>query len=140
MRTDSQTLFEDETGAPVTPPFSIDDLTPGKVDYVRVEGTEIPGNVVLATTVKRVATVATTGDPGPEGKLELEGKVDGFNLDVVTGDGDITVLGIRYQLDNSTSYDPDPPNIDVDVDFVEVEDKDEPGNRADGIADEVEEE
>lgn len=138
VRTDSQTLFEDETGAPVTPPFSFDDLTPGKVDYVRVEGTEIAGNVVLATTVKRVATVPTTGDPSPEGKLKLEGKVDGFNLDLVTGDGDITVLGVQYQLDNSTSYDPDPLNPIVGVTFVEVEDKDEPGDRADGFADEVE--
>jgi len=140
VRTDSQTLFEDETGAPVTPPFSIDDLNPGRVDYVRVEGTEIAGNVVLATVIKRIATVAMAGDPGPEDKLELEGKVDAFNFG--GGNGSITVLGVQYQLvDGITEYEPplDPPPIAVD-DFVEIEDKDELGDRADGIADEVEEE
>ena len=138
VRTDSQTLFEDETGASV-PPFSIDDLNPGMTDFVRVEGSEIAGNVVLATTVKRTATVVS-GDPSPEDKLELEGKVDGFNFG--GGNGTITVLGIEYQLQSgTTSYEPpgNPPPIAVD-DFVEIEDKDEIGNRADGIADEVEEE
>jgi len=139
VRTDSQTLFEDETDAPVTSPFSIDDLNSGMVDFVRVEGTEIAGNVVLATAIKRIATVVS-GDPSPEDKLELEGKVDGFNFS--GGNGTINVLGIEYQLESgTTTYEPtgSPPPIAVD-DFVEVEDKDELGARADGIADEVEKE
>jgi hypothetical protein len=122
---DSQTHFEDETGA-ATPPFSIDDLNQGRVDYVRIEGVEIANDDLLATVVKRTS---------PDDKLELEGKVDAYAAGV-----SITVLGIQYQLDGSTSYEPPTPNIEVG-DFVEIEDDDDPApNQADGIADEVEEE
>ncbi len=129
VHVDSQTYFEDATGT-ATPPFSIGDLTPGLVDYVRIEGTEVANDEVLATIVKRT---------NPEDKLELEGEVDGFNL--VGGNGTITILGIQYQLDSViTSYEPDPPDIQTG-DFVEIEDDDDPfPNEADGIADEVEEE
>lgn len=122
---DSQTYFEDDTGGVVTPPFSIDDLNQGLVDYVRVEGVEIANDKVLATVVKRTS---------PEDKLELEGEVDGY-IPAVS----ITVLGIEYQLDGSTSYEPSTPDIEVG-DFVEIGDSDDPNPSADGIADEVEEE
>ncbi len=126
VRVDSQTHFEDETGALVTPPFSIDDLNDGRIDYIRVEGMEILNDVVLATVIKRT---------DPDDKLEIEGSVDAYTV----GSG-ITVLGIQYQLDGATSYSPNPPDI-VIGDFVEVEDDDDPmPNQADGIADEVEEE
>ncbi|MCP4767252.1 MAG: hypothetical protein GY875_13370 [Gammaproteobacteria bacterium] len=119
----NQTHFEDETGA-ATPPFSIDDLR--RVDYVRITGVEIANDDILATVVKRT---------DPEDKLEIEAKVDAYNPGV-----NITVLGILYQLDGSTFYDPDPPDIEVG-DFVEIEDDDESiPNQADGFADEVEEE
>ena len=122
---DSQTYFEDETGA-ATPPFSIDDLNQGRVDYVRIEGVEIANDDILATVVKRTS---------PDNKLEHEGKVDAYNLGA-----NITVLGILYQLDGSTSYEPPVPDIEVG-DFVDIEDDDDPiPNQADGFADEVEEE
>jgi hypothetical protein len=125
VHVDSQTHFVDETGA-ATPPFTIDDLNQGLTDFVRVEGVEIANNEILATVVKRTT---------PDDKLELEGEVDGYNAGA-----NITVLGIQYQLDGSTSYEPNPPDIEVG-DFVEIEDDDDPlPNQADGIADEVEEE
>ena len=115
---DSQTYFEDETGA-ATQPFSIDDLNGGRVDYVRIEGVEIADDDILATVVKRTS---------PDNKLELEGKVDAYNL----GEN-ITVLGILYQLDDSTSYEPSVPDIEVG-DFVGIEDDDDPiPDQADGF-------
>jgi hypothetical protein len=118
---DSQTHFEDETGA-ATLPFSIDDLNQGRVDYVRIEGVEIANDDLLATIVKRTS---------PDDKLELEGKVDAYAAGV-----SITVLGILYQLDGSTSYEPTTPDIEVG-DFVGIEDDDDP-DPADGFADEIE--
>jgi hypothetical protein len=135
VNVNAQTVFEDETGAAVTPPFfSLDDLF-GDVgrngDYVRVEGQEVGGGI-LASVVKRVA---------PDDKRKLEGVVEAYTASTPTVPGSITVLGITYQLvDGITDYDPDPPDIEVD-DFVEIEDEDDPmGILADGIADEVEEE
>lgn len=127
VHVDSQTHFEDETGGVlVTSPFSLDDLNEGLVDYVRVEGVEIANNEVLANVIKRTS---------PDDKLELEAVVDGYDAGV-----SITVLGIQYQLDGSTTYEPPVPDIEVG-DFVEIEDDDDPPpNQADGIADEVEEE
>ena len=116
------TGFEDETGAPVTPPFSIDDLMP--MDFVRVEGQEILNNEVLATVVKR--------RNGPDNELKLEGQVDGYMQDDW-----IRVLGVEYQLIlGTTSYEPPLPIITVG-DFVEIED-DNNSPPADGIADKVE--
>ena len=122
VRINGQTLFEDETGAAVTPPFSLDDLMP--MDFVRIEGQEILNNEVLATVIKRRS---------PENKLKLEGEVDEYFADV-----SITILGVKYGLNAFTDYEPDPPSIIVG-DFVELEDDDDP-NPPDGIADEVEEE
>jgi hypothetical protein len=134
VNVNAQTAFEDETGAVVTPPFSLDDLF-GDVgrngDYVRVEGQEVGGEI-LASVVKRVA---------PDDKRKLEGVVEAYTASTPTVPGSITVLGITYQLVfGITDYEPDPPDIEVD-DFVEIEDEDEiPATPADGIADEVEEE
>jgi len=119
VRVDAQTLFENEFGAVMTPPFSLDDLMP--MDYVRIEGQEILNNEVLATVIKRRS---------PENELKLEGLVDDYNLGV-----SITILGIEYGLDGSTSYDPSPPNIIIG-DFVELEDNSP--SPPDGIADEIE--
>lgn len=124
VRIDGQTLFEDDTGPLVTSPFSLDDLRP--MDFVRIEGQEIVNNEVLATVVKRTS---------PDDELKLEGLVDAY-----APGSSIRVLGVEYGLDTNTDYEPDPPDITVG-DFVEIEDKNElPGNPADGVADEVEEE
>ncbi len=130
---DTQTVFEDETGPVITPPFSLDDLVggPGRTgDFVRVEGQEVGGEI-LANVVKRVA---------PDDKRKLEGVVEAYTASTIIVPGSITVLGITFQLvDGISDYDPDPPDIEVD-DFVEIEDEDDvPANPADGIADEVEE-
>ena len=122
VRVDGQTLFEDDTGPLLTPPFSLDDLM--EMDFVRVEGREISGNEVLATVVKRV---------GSENKLKLEGEVDDYDPG-----NTITILGIEYGLDVDTDYQPDPPDI-MTGDLIELEDDDDP-SPPDGIADEVEEE
>jgi len=134
VNVNAQTVFEDETGAVVTQPFSLDDLFggPGRTgDYVRVEGQEVGGGI-LASVVKRV---------DPDDKRKLEGVVEAYTPSTIIVPGSITVLGITFQLvDGITDYDPDPPDIEVD-DFVEIEDEDDPmGILADGIADEVEEE
>ena len=122
VRVDTQTVFEDETGA-VPQNFSINQLNTN--DFVRVEGREV-NNEVVAGVVKRTL---------PDSSLKLEGIVDAY-----VPDTSITVLGIQYGLDLGTSYDPSPPNIMVN-DIVEIEDDDDPPiNPADGIADEVEEE
>ena len=122
VRVDTQTVFEDETGA-VPQNFSINLLNVN--DFVRVEGREV-NNEVVASIVKRT---------DPDSSLKLEGIVDAY-----VPDTSITVLGIQYGLDLGTSYNPMPPNIVVD-DIVEIEDDDDPPtNPADGIADEVEEE
>ena len=125
IRVDGQTVFEDETGAvPATPPFSLDDLNPGGVDFVRIEGREVNGEVV-ADTVKRRSDA--------DDSLKLEGFVDAHDPGV-----SITILGIVYGVDGATSYEPDPPDITAG-DLVEIEDENDP-LPADGIADEVEEE
>lgn len=127
VRVDSSTQFEDDTGAAVTPPFSLDDLNGGgNVDFVRVEGIEVANDEVLATFVRRRAS--------PDDSRKLEGRVDDFVLNSF-----ITVLGVDYGLDLATSYDPSPPNI-VAGDFVEIEDERIGGANPPGIADEVEEE
>ncbi|MDH3630766.1 MAG: DUF5666 domain-containing protein [Gammaproteobacteria bacterium] len=134
VNVNAQTVFEDETGSVVTPPFSLDDLVGGvgrTGDYVRVEGQEVGGEI-LANVVKRVA---------PDDKRKLEGVVQAYTASTIIVPGSITVLGITYQLvDGITDYEPDPPDIEVN-NFVEIEDEDDPmGNLADGVADEVEEE
>ena len=127
VRTDDQTLFEDETGAVSSEAFSISDLT-ANVDFVRVEGREVNGEVV-ASIVKRV--------DGSDPDLRLEGAVDGHEDDV-----SITILGIQYAIDpapGGTSFEGFPDSSAFflaleDGDFVEIDD-DFP---ADGVADEVE--
>jgi hypothetical protein len=122
VRTNSLTVFEDETGVVPSETFSINDLNMN-LDYVRVEGQEVNDEVV-ASVVKRT---------DPDSSLKLEGVVDDYDPGV-----SITILGVEYGLDVDTDYKPDPPNI-VIGDFVELEDKDEPPlDSADGIADEVE--
>lgn len=132
VKVDGQTVFEDDTGGPVnTIPFSLDDLRPnliepGVFDFVRVEGQEVNGEVI-ATVVKRV-------DPDDERRIEAV-------VDDYAPDNFITLLGITYQLvPGTTEY--EPPGFVIEIgDFVEVSDTDEPpGDPADGIADEVEEE
>ena len=128
VRTDGQTLFEDETGAVLpNPPFSVDDLA--ATDFVRIEGQEIGGEV-LASVVKRV--------DGTGEDLRLEGAVDS-HVDNVS----ITILGIQYAIDptpgTGTSFEGFPDSaaffaVMSDEDFVEIDD-DFPAN---GIADDVE--
>ena len=129
VRTNSQTVFEDETGAVPSETFSINDLKMN-LDFVRVEGQEI-SNEVVASVVKRVN--------GAGESLKLEGAVDTFAVN-----SSITILGIIYGVD------PTPGGTDFDGfansdlffdalnpvggDFVEIEDDDV----ADGVADEVE--
>ena len=131
VRVDGQTLFEDETGAAlVTIPFSLDDLNP-LVDFVRIEGQEVNGEVV-ASVVKRV--------DGAGQKLKLEGAVDTF-----AANSSITILGITYDVDPTPGTGTDFGGFANSADFfaalnpaggdlVEIEDDDV----ADGIADEVE--
>lgn len=128
VRVDGSTQFQDDTGAAVTPPFSLDDLNGGvNPDFVRVEGVEVANNEVLATFVRRRAS--------PDNSRKLEGRVDNFVLH-----SSITVLGVTYGLDLvTTRYDPTPPDIDTG-DFVEIEDERTGGANPPGIADEVEEE
>lgn len=125
VNVDARTLFEDETGQIlITAPFSLDDLNE-LTDYVIVKGTEV-NDEIRATLVKRVS---------PKDKRELAGLVDSYQPGI-----SITVLGVSYGLDGDTEYEPDTPDIEPG-DFVEIEDDDEPpGDPADGIADEVEEE
>jgi hypothetical protein len=128
VRTDGQTLFEDETGAVLlNPPFSVDDLA--ATDFVRVEGQEIGGEVV-ASVVKRV--------DGTNRDLRLEGAVDSH-----VDDTSITILGIQYTIDptplTGTSFEGFPDSASFfavmnDGDTVEIDD-DFPAN---GVADEVE--
>ncbi|MDH3760386.1 MAG: DUF5666 domain-containing protein [Gammaproteobacteria bacterium] len=127
VRTDGQTLFEDETGAVLSnPPFSVDDLA--ATDFVRVEGQEIGGEVI-ASVVKRVN--------GTNEDLRLEGAVDSH-----VDNASITILGIEYAIDpnpTGTSFEGFVDSaafflVMDDGDLVEIED-DFP---ADGIADEVE--
>lgn len=129
IHVDGSTQFEDDKGGPaVTPPFSLDDLVGGgNVDFVRVEGTEIANDEVLATFVRRRAS--------PDDSLKLEGRVDDFLLDSF-----ISVLGVDYGLDPMTIYDPSPPDIMVG-EFVEIEDDTTGGGvNPPGTADKVEEE
>ena len=130
VKTNGQTLFEDETNTPpVTVPFSLDDLM--ATDFVRIEGQEVGGEVV-ASVVKR------TDGTGQD--LKLEGAVDSF----VT-DSSITILGITYDVDptpgTGTDFEGFVSSTDffdalnpLGGDFVEIEDD----NVADGVADEVE--
>jgi len=127
VNVNAQTVFEDDTGSIVTPPFSIDDLVAGvgrAGDFVRVEGRKVGGEIV-AKVVKRV---------DPDDSRRIEGVVEAYMPDSV-----ITVLGITFQLVSGvTQYEPDPPDIKVG-NFVGIEDKDElPADPADGVADEVE--
>jgi len=119
VRIDSQTVFEDDSGAAVTPPFSLDDLVVG--NFVRVEGQEVNDEVV-ASVVKRRDSV--------DDSLKLEGLVDAYDPGNY-----ITVLGIQYDLGAGTSYSPDPPDIAVG-DRIEIEDDNDP-LPADGVADGV---
>jgi hypothetical protein len=89
-------------------------------DYVRVEGRELNDEVV-ASTVKRIDV---------EDARMLYGQVDAHELGV-----SITILGVVYQVDGSTNY--DPSNAFVAGDTVEIEDEADP-LPADGIADSVE--
>ncbi len=120
VRTDSQTIFEDEAGSNPLPNFTIFDLNP--TDYVKVEGREVNGEVV-ASTVKR-----TDADDS----LKLKGEVTAYTQGAM---GMVTVLGVVYQLDPTTTYEPD-ENFSVG-DTVEIEDDDDLV-AADGIADSVE--
>jgi hypothetical protein len=128
VRTNSQTVFEDETGVVPSETFSINDLN--MMDFVRVEGQEVNDEVV-ATVVKRT---------DPDSSLKLEGAVDTF----VTNSS-ITILGITYGVDptqgTGTDFEGFASSADFFAaldpaggDFVEIEDDDV----ADGIADEVE--
>ncbi len=76
-----QTLFKDEAGPTPLEDLSINDLMP--MDFVRIEGQEVNGEVV-ASIVKRT-------DPG---ETELQGAVDSFILNT-----SITILGITYRVD-----------------------------------------
>jgi len=129
VKTNGQTLFEDETNTPpVTVPFSLDDLM--ATDFVRVEGQEVGGEVV-ASVVKRT--------DGTGQGLKLEGAVDSF----VT-DSSVTILGIIYDVDpapGGTEFEDFADSAaffgalnPLGGDFVEIEDDDV----ADGVADEVE--
>lgn len=132
IKTDAQTLFENETAVPpLTVPFSLDDLAAS--DFVRIKGQEVNGEVV-ASVVKRV--------DGAGQKLKLEGAVDTF----VTNSS-ITILGITYDVDPTPGSGTDFSGFASSADFfaalnpaggdiVEIEDD----NIADGIADEVEKE
>jgi hypothetical protein len=118
VRTNGQTLFEDETGSG---PFSINDLQ--ALDFVRIEGQEVNGEII-AGIVKR-----TSGDDS-----RLEGAVD-FHDDNVS----ITILGITYSVDTGTSFKGFADSAEffqvlVDGDIVEIQDD----QVADGIADDVE--
>ena len=129
VNVDAQTVFEDDkdSGAIMSDPFSLDDLVGGGLtDYVIVKGEEI-GDQINATLVKRV-------DAEADEKRELDGIVDGYKA------GDfIEVLGIRYELNGLTQYEPDSDIMKGD--FVELEDKDDPPDYfIDGIADEIERE
>jgi hypothetical protein len=125
VRTNAQTLFEDDSSTPlVTPPFSLDDLA--ATDFVRVEGREVNGEVV-ANIVKR--TDAAGRD------VKLEGVVDSFDANT-----SITILGIAYQvapLGETTFEDyPDPADFFTALregDFVEIKDE----FPANGVADNV---
>ncbi|MDH3388964.1 MAG: DUF5666 domain-containing protein, partial [Gammaproteobacteria bacterium] len=64
---DAQTVFEDETGAVPSETFSISDLN-ANVDFVRVEGREVNGEVI-AGVVKRTSTSSS---------LRLEGRVQNY--------------------------------------------------------------
>jgi hypothetical protein len=130
VRTNSQTVFEDETGAVPSESFSIDDLNP-MVDFVRIEGQEVNSEVV-ASVVKRVDGVGQN--------LKLDGTVDTFMID-----SSITILGITYGVDpapgTGTDFEGFASSADFFAalnpaggDFVEIEDDDV----ANGIADEVE--
>ena len=124
VNVNAQTVFEDDTGSIVTPPFSIDDLVAGvgrTGDFVRVEGHEVGGEIV-ANVVKRV---------DPDDSLKLKGEVTAYTPGAM---GAVTVLGVVYQLALATDY---VPSAIFDVgDTVEIEDDDSVA--ADGIADSVE--
>jgi hypothetical protein len=118
-------LFEDDSGGTATPPFSLDDLNSGNIDFVRVEGIEIANDEILATSVRRRAS--------PDSSHKLEGMVDNFVLGSF-----IRVLGINYGLDSATTtYEPSPPTI-VQGNFVEIEDDRTGGVNPPGTADKVE--
>ena len=119
VRTDSQTIFKDEAGVNPLENMTIADLNMA-TDYVKVEGQEINDEVV-ANTVKRI---------DEEDERMLQGKVDFHDPGV-----SITILGVVYQVDGSTSY--TPSNAFVAGDTVEIEDEANPPP-ADGIADSVE--
>ena len=119
VRTDSQTIFEDEAGVNPLENMTIADLNM-TTDYVKVEGQEINDELV-ASTVKRI---------DEEDERMLQGKVDVHDAGV-----SITILGVVYQVDGSTSY--TPSNAFVAGDTVEIEDEADP-LPADGIADSVE--
>jgi hypothetical protein len=120
VRTDSQTAFEDEAGSNPLANFTIFDLN--TTDYVKVEGREVNGEVV-ANTVKRTDT---------DDSLKLKGEVTAYTRGAT---GNVTILGVVYQLAPATDYDPD-DNFAVG-DTVQIEDEDD-SVAADGIADSVE--
>ena len=119
VRTDSQTIFEDEAGGSPLENMTIADLNM-TTDYVKVEGRELDDEV-MASTVKRIDV---------EDARKLYGQVDAHDPGV-----SITILGVVYQADGSTSY--DPSNAFVAGDTVEIEDEADP-LPANGIADSVE--
>ncbi|MCP4470142.1 MAG: hypothetical protein GY815_05565 [Gammaproteobacteria bacterium] len=124
VRTDGKTVFEDEAGLNPVENMTIDDLNK-TTDYVRVEGREVNDEVV-ASTVKRIDV---------EDACKLQGQVDVHDPGI-----SITILGVVYQVDVATSY--DPSNAFVAGDIVEIEDEADPRPAdplpADGIADLVE--
>jgi hypothetical protein len=119
VRTDSGTVFEDEAGLNPVESMTIADLNM-TTDYVKVEGQELNDEVV-ASTVKRIDV---------EDARKLHGQVDVHEPGV-----SITILGVVYQVDSSTNY--DPSDVFVAGDTVEIEDEADP-LPADGIADSVE--
>jgi hypothetical protein len=119
VRTDSGTVFEDEAGLNPVENMTIADLNM-TTDYVKVEGQELNDEVV-ASTVKRIDV---------EDARKLQGQVDVHEPGV-----SITILGVVYQVNSSTNY--DPSDVFVAGDTVEIEDEADP-LPADGIADSVE--
>lgn len=87
VRTDTQTLFEDEAGSNPLENMTINDL--GADDFVRIEGREINGELV-ASVVKR---------DDYQSEFVLEGAVDDFSTL-----NWIEILGIRFNVDGLTQY------------------------------------
>jgi hypothetical protein len=87
VRTNTQTLFEDEAGSSPLENMTINDL--GADDFVRIEGQEVNGELV-ASVVKR---------DDYQGEFVLEGGVDDFSTL-----NWIEIFGIRFNVDGLTQY------------------------------------